>query len=237
VFGVFSTLDGIIDLKKQRFIRDCKEFLTTGRVSDSLHTIINNGSIGQLDYIKKDLDNESKKLIDIVVEKIREKSRKETTTYKQKLNILCQGVLENLETHNDRFIIREIEERYRESINPIKALYYDLQEIMFLYDGKPKNKHHKFLMEKFETISAFDDILFAVERDLEDLKECKIRIKEFKEEKNILTTSEYVRKVIDLHNEMQQWKRLFESFPMWVAENKNENTDSGLLSTLKKFFT
>ena len=42
--------------------------------------------------------------------------------------------------------------RYRESINPVKALYYDLQEIMFLYDGRPKNKHHQFLINKFRDI-------------------------------------------------------------------------------------
>lgn len=230
-------MSGIIDLKKQRFIKDCKDFLKTGKITDNLRASIINTTPGHIDYIKKDMDDESKKIIDIVISKVLEKYRKDIASHRQRVNIMCQSVLEHLETDNIRFEIKEVMERYRESINPVKALYYDLQEIMFLYDGKPKNKHHKFLIEKFSAITDFEEILFAVDRDLEDLKECKIRIKEIKENYQLSSNSEYSRKVIDLHNEMQQWKTLFNKFPEWVSENKEEETSSNLLDTLKKFFS
>lgn len=227
---------GIVDLKKQRFIRDCKDFLKTGNITEGLRAAVNNASPGHIDYIKKDLDPESRKLIDIVIDKIREKSRKDLTNHRQKINILCQSVLENLETESDRFEINEVMLRYRESINPVKALYYDLQEIMFLYDGKPKNKHHKFLIDKFSTKEDFSELIYAIERDLEDLNECKIRVKEIRDLYKLASNSEYSKKVLDLHNEMLQWKKLFITFPNWVAENKTDEPDT-LLSTLRKFFS
>ena len=228
---------GIVDLKKQRFIRDCKDFLKTGNITDELRAAVNNASPGHIDFIKKELDAESKKLIDIVVDKVREKSRKDSTNHRQKINLLCQSVLDNLETESDRFRIDEVILRYRQSINPVKAIYYDLQEIMFLYDGKPKNKHHKFLIEKFSKAEDFREMIFAIERDLEDLKECKIRIKEIKDLYKMAGNSEYSKRVLDLHNEMLQWKKLFLAFPDWVSENKNDDPGGGLVDTLRKFFT
>ena len=75
-----------------------------------------------------------------------------------------------------------------------------------------KNKHHKFLIEKFSKKEAFDDIINAVNRDLEDLKECKTRIDNLKKELGFSNRSEYHKKVLDLYTEMKQWKRLFLKF-------------------------
>ena len=147
------------------------------------------------------------------------------------------SVLESMATDDNKFQIKEVTDRYRDTINPVKALYYDLQEIMFLYDGKPKNKHHKFLVEKFSKKDAFDNIINAVDRDLEDLKECKTRINNLKKELGFSNRSEYHKKVLDLYTEMKQWKRLFTKFPEWVNENYKEDNSSSLIKTLKKFFT
>ena len=85
---------------------------------------------------------------------VKEESKKLLSASSQRINILAISVLENLSTESSEFSIEEITKRYRESINPVKALYYDLQEIMFLYDGKPKNKHHQFLINKFNKIET-----------------------------------------------------------------------------------
>ena len=45
---------GIVDLKKQRFIRDCKDFLKTGNITDELRAAVNNSSPGHIDFIKKE---------------------------------------------------------------------------------------------------------------------------------------------------------------------------------------
>ena len=227
---------GIVDLRKKRFLRDCKEYLKTGVVTDSLRTDIVISSPGHIEYLKKGLTPDELKIVNTAIDKVKKLYQKTVSANRQKVNIIASSVLENLSTLDERFIIKEVIDRYRETINPIKALYYDLQEIMFLYDGKSKKEHHRFLIEKFADASAFEEILIAVDKDIHDLHECKLRLKNIREEFSINNNIEYAKKIIDLHSEMQQWKKLFERFPEWVSENKEE-TPRSLIETLKDFFS
>ena len=227
----------IIDFKKQKFIRDCKEYLKTGVIADSLRIGINNTTPGHLEYLKSGLTIDEKKVIDTAIERIKQKYVRDITNNRQKMNMVAMAALENLSTIDRRFEIKEVMERYRESINPIKALYYDLQEIMFLYDGKARKEHHKFLIEKFNSDESFEEILIAVDRDIEDLRKCKDHLRNIREEYSLPGTSEYSRRVIDLHNEMEQWKKLFKKFPEWVVDNKSDEQKSWLFNTLNNFFS
>jgi hypothetical protein len=209
----------IINLETQRFIRDCKKVLKGAPTSVSLRKIIINSSPGHIEYLKRGLNVTESRLVDIVIAKVKEESKKSLSASSQRINILAISVLENLSTEGSEFSIEEITKRYRESINPVKALYYDLQEIMFLYDSKPKNKHHQFLINKFKDIESFEKIIEAVDKDIKDLNECKQRINKLKTDHNYPNTTEHLKKIVDLHNEMIQWKTLFEAFPEWVEDN------------------
>ena len=209
----------IINLEKQRFIRDCKQVLKGAPTSYSLKKIIINSSPGQIEYLKRGLNVTESRLVDIVIAKVKEESKKSLSASSQRINILAISVLENLSTEGSEFAIEEITKRYRESINPVKALYYDLQEIMFLYDSKPKNKHHQFLINKFKDIESFEKIIEAIDKDIKDLNECKQRINKLKTDHNYPNTTEHLKKIVDLHNEMIQWKTLFDAFPEWIEDN------------------
>ena len=134
----------IIDFKKQKFIRDCIEFLKTKEMSEELKKVINTATPGYLEYLKKGETSDTVKVIETAITKVRQLSQKEITSNRQKINIIALSVLEGLSTDDTRFQIKEVTDRYRESINPVKALYYDLQEIMFLYDGKKEQTSQIF---------------------------------------------------------------------------------------------
>lgn len=228
----------VINLEKQRFIRDCKLVLKGERVTDSLRRTIIHSSPGHIEYLKRDMDMAEARLVDIVIAKVKEESKKALSASSQRINILAISVLENLATESSDFAIEEIMKRYRESINPVKALYYDLQEIMFLYDGKPKNKHHLYLINKFKDIEAFEKIIVAIDRDIRDLAECKQRVNKLKSEHNYPNTSEHLKRIVDLYNEMVQWKTLFERFPDWINENGALpiHPRGTICTTIKKLF-
>ena len=65
------------------------------------------------EYLKKNLDKDTKRLVDIVIDKIREKSRKNLTTSRTRINFLASSVLENLCTEDTKFAIPEVIKRYR----------------------------------------------------------------------------------------------------------------------------
>ena len=232
-------MDHIINLEKQRFIRDCKQVLKGERVTENLRRTIVNSSPGHVEYLKRDLVGTELRLVDIVIAKVKEESRKALSASSQRINILAISVLENLSTENSKFSIEEIMKRYRESINPVKALYYDLQEIMFLYDSKPKNKHHQFLINRFKDKESFEKIIVAIDRDISDLAECKQRVNKLKTDHNYPNTSEHLKKIVDLYNEMIQWKTLFEKFPEWIEENSlpvDPKGSTNFCKTIKKIF-
>ena len=232
-------MNHIINLEKQRFIRDCKQVLKGERVTDGLRRTIIHSSPGHVEYLKRDMNMAEARLVDIVIAKVKEESKKALSASSQRINILAISVLENLSTENSEFAVEEIKKRYRESINPVKALYYDLQEIMFLYDGKPKNKHHQFLINKFRDKESFEKIIVAIDRDISDLAECKQRVNKLKTEHNYPNTSEHLKRIVDLYNEMIQWKTLFEKFPEWIEENSlpvDPKGSTNFCKTIKKIF-
>lgn len=219
-------MEGIVNFKKEKFLRDCRDFLKTGVISDELRSVVYNSTPAQMEALRKDVDTNTCKLIDYVIENVSKITENDIAKFKQKTNILCKNVLDTLETNNDRYIIKEVMDRYRDSINPIKALYYDLQEIIFLYDNKPKTKHHLFLIELFKDECSIQPYLMAIDKDLTRLYDCKKEIEKLKYDYKIQLNSTYAIKIKELYTEMQSWRNLIAHFPEWVEESKKEKQES-----------
>ena len=216
-------MEGIVSFKKQKFVRDCRDFLKTGLISDELRTIIYNSTPAEMEKLKEGETVATLRIIDYVIENVSKITANDITRFKQKTNMVCKNVLDTLETSNDKYVVNEVINRYRDSINPVKALYYDLQEIIFLYDGKPKTKHHQFLINHFRNYLNIAPYLLAIEKDLTRLHECKIDIERLKYDYKINLNSVYTTKIKELSNEMELWRKLLSKFPEWVIANeKNE---------------
>jgi len=212
--------NGIIDFKKEKFMHDCRDYLRTGVVSDDLRSAIYNSTPADMENFRSNLSGENLRIFDIVVQEATKVTEADIVKFKQKVNMLCQNVLDTLETNNDVYIISEIVARYRDTINPIKALYYDLQEIIFLYDGKPKNKHHMFLIELFNDHEYVKKFISAIDKDLKRLEDCQNNINFLKSEYKIKLNSTYATKIKELRTEMVLWRKLILRFPEWIEENK-----------------
>ena len=215
----------IIDFKREKFLYECREFLRTGNISDDLRSAIYSTTPADMEAFRAGLSDENRKIFDIVINQVIKITETDIIKFKQKVNILCQNVLDTLETNNDAYAIPEIIQRYRDSINPVKALYYDLQEIIFLYDGKPKNKHHMFLIELFRDSNYADRYVLAIDKDIKRLDDCQNSINFLKSEYKITLNSSYATKVKELRVEMLQWKKLIMRFPEWIKENQPISQD------------
>ena len=104
----------IIDFKKQKFIRDCIEFLKSNKTTIELKEVINTATPSYIDYLKKGESEDTKKVIDATITKVKQLSQKEVTANRQKINIIALSVLEKMATDDDKFHIKEVTERYRE---------------------------------------------------------------------------------------------------------------------------
>jgi hypothetical protein len=212
----------IIDFKTEKFMFECREFLKTGNISDDLRSAIYNSTPAEMETFRNKLSVDNRKIFDIAISQIARITETDIIKFKQKVNMLCQNVLDTLETNNDAYSIPEIINRYRDTINPIKALFYDLQEIIFLYDGKPKNRHHMFLIELFKEEKYTDKFVVAIDKDIKRLDDCLLSINYLKSEYKITLNSSYANKVKELRVEMSQWRKLILRFPEWIKENNPE---------------
>jgi len=212
----------IIDFKTEKFMFECREFLKTGNISDDLRSAIYNSTPAEMETFRNKLSVDNRKIFDIAISQIARITETDIIKFKQKVNMLCQNVLDTLETNNDTYSIPEIINRYRDTINPIKALFYDLQEIIFLYDGKPKNRHHMFLIELFKEDTYIDKFIVAIDKDIKRLDDCLLSINYLKSEYKITLNSSYANKVKELRVEMSQWRKLILRFPEWIKENNPE---------------
>jgi hypothetical protein len=217
-------LEGIVNFKKEKFIRDCRDFLKTGVISDDLRTIVYNSTAAELEKLKENEDQNTIRIIEYVIQNVSKITSDDIARFKQKTNILCKNVLDTLETSNDKYMIKEVMNRYRDSINPVKAVYYDLQEIIFLYNDKPKTKHHQFLIDYFRDISKIEPYLLAIDKDLTRLHECKNDIEKLKYDYKINLNSIYATKIKELSAEMKLWRKLLVKFPEWVEKNHEEKS-------------
>ena len=98
----------IIDFKKQKFIRDCIEFLKTKEMSEELKKVINTATPGYLEYLKKGESSDTIKVMETAITKVRQLSQKEITSNRQKINIIALSILESLATDDTRFQIKEV---------------------------------------------------------------------------------------------------------------------------------
>ena len=89
-------VQGIVEFRKERFIRDCKEYLRRGIITDNLRMDIVNSSTGHLEYLKKGLVHDDKKIVDAVILKVKTMYQKKLSSNRQKVNIVASSVLENL---------------------------------------------------------------------------------------------------------------------------------------------
>lgn len=217
-------MEGIVNFKKEKFIRDCRDFLKTGVISDDLRTIVYNSTAAELEKLKENEDQNTIRIIEYVIQNVSKITSDDIARFKQKTNILCKNVLDTLETSNDKYMIKEVMNRYRDSINPVKAVYYDLQEIIFLYNDKPKTKHHQFLIDYFRDISKIEPYLLAIDKDLTRLHECKNDIERLKYDYKINLNSVYATKIKELTAEMKLWRKLLVKFPEWVEKNDEEKS-------------
>ena len=82
----------IIDFKKQKFIRDCIEFLKSNKTTIELKEVINTATPSYIDYLKKGESEDTKKVIDATITKVKQLSQKEVTANRQKINITGNSV-------------------------------------------------------------------------------------------------------------------------------------------------
>lgn len=88
---------------------------------------------------------------------------------KQEMKAQYVYVMKNLHTVSSDFMFPTVLSRYRDNINPIRALYYDLKELFTSYSSD--SERHVWLLSLLQDPVFYQSLCIAIEKDCSSLTE------------------------------------------------------------------
>jgi len=224
----------ILNFQREKFIRECREYMKTGVISESLRHTVLSSTPDQIQNLIKNFRDTDKEMLGHVLSEIKVISKAEIHSYKNKIDTVCYTAFDSLVTVKPRYEIAYVQKRYDSSINPVRALHFDLEETMSM-NRKSLTKHHKILIEKFKDQVALDFYIEAIETDIRTLTEAEAEIKELQSEYMYPSENQNIQRISELIEELHLWKNTLTRFPIWVNEVFEE--PKALKPLLKKLFS
>ena len=131
------------------------------------------------------------------------------------------ALLQKLETIDPKWKVPSILIKYRKNINPIRALKYEIQEIMAMY--KATEEYHIWIVKEFHNVEKINEIVFAIKNDMLKLKELQKRYLRAIEKYSyfLLPMSYYHCK--EMEQDMLTWIKTFQEFLKWGSEDDIKN--------------
>ncbi len=130
-------------------------------------------------------------------------------------------LLQKLETCNPQWKIPSVLIKYRKNINPIRALKYEIQEIMAMYEVN--DEYYIWLVKQFHNKEKINEIIFAIKNDMVKLKGLQKKYLRSKEKHSyfVLPMSYYHCK--EMETDMLSWIKTFQEFLKWGSEDDLKN--------------
>ncbi len=184
-----KTLSRIINFEQAKIAHVFEQFSKDGVITDNILENINPHFHFQSDIddvLNEYSDRDRKRFYEILMD-IKEAVKQMTS--EDNMNIRFQledeyfNLLQNLETNNAKYKIPSVLIKYRKDINPIRALKFELQEIMSMW--QLEDDYHKWLVKQFKNKDKINSIITAIKNDM--IKIVEMQKKYLNSKKNILT--------------------------------------------------
>lgn len=104
-----------------------------------------------------------------VLAKINEIEAEKSVHVKNQMKKEYRHTMTNLKTNSSDFMFPTVLARYRNNLNPIRALYYELKEIFAGFN--PDNDRHIWLLSLFHNHGFNQQLTLAISKDIEMLYE------------------------------------------------------------------
>lgn len=155
-------MSDLIDIVCVRVVAALEEFASTGTVPSMLlnHSV----TVDQIEGCAKHLSRSQRKIAKAVVEKYLDHMRNNLAVIKTRLRTDYTLTLENLHTQDAQFQFPTVLSRYRSSINPVTALYYDAREMVRSYNID--DERHVWLLGLLSDSQFNNQILDALNTDM-----------------------------------------------------------------------
>jgi len=130
-------------------------------------------------------------------------------------------LLQNLETNNTKYKIPSILIKYRKDINPIRALKFELQEIMSMYEVE--DDYHLWLIDQYKNEDRVYEIINAVKNDMIKIAEMQKKYLYAKKKHSYFVLPMSYYHCIEMETDMKSWIKTLQEFLVWSTQDDIKN--------------
>lgn len=156
-------MKNVINFNEKLVQRKLKQFTSDGVLDESIYYQDGNSYFIKNDILKYcDPD-----LITEINKRLKIKKISEFVVYSNRFESELIDIKINLKTHKSSYKFPTILSKYRKGINPVTALYNELQEALFLYDEN--KEYYSWVISVFKDEKLINNLLQDIESDIESL--------------------------------------------------------------------
>lgn len=217
----------IINFNQAKIAHSFEKFSRDGVITDDILENINNNFHFEsdikdilVDYSEKDQERFFKILLDIK-EAVKQMTSEENMDIRFSLEDEYFNLLQNLETNDAKYKIPSILIKYRKDINPIRALKFELQEIMSMYTIE--DDYHIWLVKEFKNEEKINEIVFRVKNDIIKIVQMQKKFKRAKEKYSYFVLPMSYYHCIEMEADMVSWIKTLQEFLVWSTQDDIKN--------------
>ena len=160
----------IINFEQAKIAHVFEQFSKDGVITDNILENINPHFHFQsdIDDVLNEYSDRDRKRFYKILTDIKEAVKQMTSDDNMNIRFQLEDeyfeLLQNLETNDSEYKIPSILIKYRKDINPIRALKFELQEIMSMWELE--DDYHKWLVKQFKNKDKINSIITAIKNDM-----------------------------------------------------------------------
>ena len=134
-------------------------------------------------------------------------------------------LLQNLETNDPKYKIPSVLIKYRKDINPIRALKFELQEIMSMYNSLSDidDDYHMWLATQFKNEKKIKETILSVKNDIVKIVDMQKRYKRAKKKHSYFVLPMSYYHCVEIESDMVTWIKTLQEFLVWVMQDDIKN--------------
>ena len=213
----------IINFNQAKIAHSFEKFSRDGVITDDILENINANFHFESDIkdvLNEYSDRDQKRFYEILLDikdAVKQMTSDENMDIRFSLEDEYFNLLQNLESNDPKYKIPSILIKYRKDINPIRALKFELQEIMAMYTVD--DDYHLWLIKEFKREDKIKEIIFAVKNDIIKIVEMQKKFKRAKKKYSYFVLPMSYYHCIEIEADMVTWIKTLQEFLVWSTQD------------------
>ncbi len=216
----------VYHIKHLRLIKDLDTYLNKGQMTPNLKSYMHKNSINKkkfYDFFDGVERTEVKKIYNKFVLAYQKETKNNSEIDLQLRYDLEDSyftIIENFLTKDSSYYFPSILKKYRPNINPVRALYFDVQEVDVQF--KSDDENHQFIYDRFKSKEFYKKLITDIEKDLNSLYIIENKYKSTKKNHHFFTLPISFYHIQDMIKDMKKWLKVFIEFYNKVNNIKDD---------------